>query len=69
MGNEMNTTMRRIMDFLKIELKDGAKYVSYERIAKEVDRKRHSVKYSIEKLRKMGELEIQDGKLALPSAV
>lgn len=63
--DDLNETMRRIMDYLTIELADGAKFVHYKVIAEEVERSYHSVKYSIERLRRMGKLRIEDGKLAL----
>lgn len=62
---ELNKTMSKIMDYLRVELKDGAKYVSYKDIARKVGKSRHSVRYSIEKLLRMDMLRIVEGKLSL----
>ena len=62
---ELNRTMSKIMNYLFEELKDGAKYVPYRTISHAVGRSYGSVKYSIEKLRKMGMLHIYDHKLSL----
>lgn len=62
---EMNSTMRRIMEYLEEELRDGAKFISYTKIGKEVRKSRHTVAYSIEKLKLMGKITIIDGKLSL----
>ena len=52
---ELNRTMSKIMNYLFEELKDGAKYVPYRTISHAVGRSYGSVKYSIEKLRRMGD--------------
>lgn len=62
---ELNKTMNKVMKYLFEELKDGAKYVPYGTIAQHIGRSRHSVKYSIDRLRRMDMLRIIDGKLSL----
>lgn len=62
---ELNKTMNKVMKYLFEELKEGAKFVSYGKIAKKIGKSRHSVKYSIDRLRRMDMLRIIDGKLSL----
>lgn len=62
---ELNKTQGRIMDYLRKELADGAKYISYTVIGAKVLRSRNTVKYAVNRLIKMGMLEINDGKLSL----
>ena len=62
---ELNRTMSKIMNYLFEELKDGAKYVPYRTISHAVGRSYGSVKYSIEKLRRMGMLHICDHMFSL----
>lgn len=62
---ELNRTQGRIMDYLRKELADGAKYISYTVIGAKVLRSRNTVKYAVNRLIKMGMLEINDGKLSL----
>lgn len=66
---ELNRTMSKIMNYLFEELADGAKYVPYRTIAKEIGKSYHSVKYSIGRLMKMGMVFIEDGKLSLSPSV
>lgn len=64
---DLNPTMRNIMEFLSEELKNGAKFISYQKIGQSLSprRSRHTVCYSIDKLCKMGKLRIVNGKLSL----
>lgn len=55
---DLNPTMNKIMQYLHVELKDGAKRVSYTAIAKKYGKSYHSIKYSIDRLCKMGMLRI-----------
>ena len=63
---DMGTTMRRVWEHLSAILGDGeGRYVSYNKIAKEIGRSRHAISYSIERLRARGVLRILDGKMYL----
>ena len=62
---QIDSTMRRIIDYLTVELASGPKYIEYEKIAEKADVCLHSVRYSINKLRRMGRIEIVEHKLAL----
>lgn len=62
---ELNRTQVKIMNYLRAELADGAKYISYLVIGEKVGRSRNTVRYSISRLIRLGMLEIEDGKLAL----
>ena len=62
---ELNKTMVKIMNYLREEPADGAKFVSYSLIAQKVGKSRHSVRYSINKLVSMDMLRIIDGELSL----
>lgn len=62
---ELNRTQSKVMDYLREELADGARYIPYRTIARAVDRSYGSVKYSINKLRAMNMIFIDDGKLSL----
>lgn len=55
---ELNPTMDKVMQYLHVELKDGAKRVSYSKIAKKYGKSYHSIKYSIDRLCKMGMLHV-----------
>lgn len=62
---EMNVTTADILAFLNVELRDGAKFVSYALIAKKVGKSRHAVKYHVEKLKQLDLIRERDGKLEL----
>lgn len=65
MDEVINVTTADIYAFLRAKLQDGAKFVSYADIAKKVQKTRHTVKYHVEKLKKIGYLREVDGKLEL----
>ena len=62
---DMSDTMIRVMHFLRAELGDSSKYVSYAKIAKEVGKSRHAVAYAVERLKKEGKLRVYDGELMI----
>lgn len=62
---ELNRTMVKIMDYLLPKLADGDRYIPYRTIAQAINKSYGSVKYSINKLRAMHMLYINDGKLSL----
>lgn len=62
---ELNRTQSKVMDYLREELADGDRFIPYRTIAKKVKKSYGSVKYSINKLRAMHMLYINDGKLSL----
>lgn len=62
---EINRTMGKIMKYLYVELADGARFIPYRRIAKVVGCSYHSVKYSIDRLKTMSILCVENGKLSL----
>lgn len=62
---ELNRTQVRIMDYLRVELSEGERYISYAIIGSKVGRSRNTVKYAVNRLIRMGMLHISDGKLAL----
>ena len=53
------------MDYLRAELADGAKYVSYTDIGIEIHKDRATVKYNVNRLIRLGFLDIEDEKLSL----
>lgn len=61
----IDSAMRRIIDYLSVELASGPKYIDYVKIAEKTDVGLHSVRYSINKLRRMGRIEIVDHQLSL----
>ncbi len=62
---ELNKTQVKIMNYLRAELADGAKFVSYTVIGAQVKKTRNAVKYNVNRLIKMGLLNISDGELSL----
>lgn len=62
---KLNKTQDKIMDYLRDELAKGAKYVSYTVIGKKVHESRNTVKYNINRLIKMGLLNISNDELSL----
>lgn len=62
---ELNRTQEKIMDYLRAELADGAKYVSYTDIGAEIHKTRATVKYNVNRLIRLGLLDIEDEKLSL----
>lgn len=63
---KLNETQNDIMKYLTEKLANGAKFISYGIIGKEVGRSRHSVRYSIDILVARGYLVITaDRKLDL----
>lgn len=63
---QIDSTMRRIMEYLSDELAPGEeKFISYTEIGNAIERSRHAVKYSIAKLQKLGKVRIKDRKLSL----
>ena len=53
------------MDYLRPILADGAKYVSYTDIGLEIHKPRATVKYNVNRLIRLGLLDIEDEKLSL----
>ena len=62
---ELNRTQEKIMDYLRVELAEKAKFVSYTDIGKKVGESRNTVKYNVNRLIKMGLLNISDRELSL----
>ena len=62
---KLNRTQEKIMEYLRAELADKAKFVSYTAIGKKVSESRNTVKYNVNRLVKLGLLHIQDGELSL----
>ena len=62
---ELNRTQEKIMDYLRPILADGAKYVSYTDIGLEIHKPRATVKYNVNRLIRLGLLDIEDEKLSL----
>ena len=62
---ELNRTQEKIMDYLRPILADGAKYVSYTDIGLKIHKPRATVKYNVNRLIRLGLLDIEDEKLSL----
>ena len=62
---ELSRTQEKVMEYLRKELADGKKYVSYTTIGLEVDKPRSTVRYAVNRLIRLRLLRAVNGELEL----